>query len=128
MWPANGKYSDDQRDLYGFIIEYHKAFMRYLRPGVTPGQVLDEAAADMREVLDGMTFSKEIYRQACEDALAFRGHFQHPVGMSVHDVGRYRGKPLEPGMVVAIDPMIWVHEEKQYIRMEDVVVITEDGV
>jgi Xaa-Pro aminopeptidase len=128
MWPANGKYTKDQRDLYGFVVEYHKAFMRYVRPGVTPSQILDEAAADMREVLDGISFSKEIYRKACEDALEFRGHIQHPVGMSVHDVGRHRGKPLEPGMVFSIDPMIWVHEEKQYIRMEDVVVVTENGV
>jgi len=128
MWPANGTYTDDQRDLYGFVVEYHKAFMRYVRPGVTPSQILKEAAADMREILDGMSFSKEIYRKACEDALEFSGHIQHPVGMSVHDVGTHRGKPLEPGMVFSIDPMIWVHEEKQYIRMEDVVVVTEDGV
>jgi Xaa-Pro aminopeptidase len=46
----------------------------------------------------------------------------------VHDVGRHKGKPLEVGMVFSIDPMIWVHEEKLYIRMEDVVVVTEDGV
>ena len=128
MWPANGKYTKDQRDLYGFVVEYHKAFMRHIRPGVTPSQILDETAADMREVLDNISFSKEIYRKACEDALEFRGHFQHPVGMSVHDVGRHKGKPLEVGMVFSIDPMIWVHEEKQYIRMEDVVVVTEDGV
>ena len=128
MWPANGQYTRDQRDLYGFVVEYHKAFMRHIRPGVTPSQILDETAADMREVLDNISFSKEIYRKACEDALEFRGHFQHPVGMSVHDVGRHRGKPLEVGMVFSIDPMIWVHEEKQYIRMEDVVVVTEDGV
>jgi len=128
MWPTNGKYTKDQRDLYGFVVEYHKAFMRHIRPGVTPSQILDETAADMREVLDGISFSKEIYRKACEDALEFRGHIQHPVGMSVHDVGSHRGKPLVPGMVFSIDPMIWVHEEKQYIRMEDVVVVTEDGV
>jgi len=128
MWPANGKYTRDQRDLYGFVVEYHKAFMRHIRPGVTPSQILDEVAADMREVFENISFSKEIYRKACEDALAFRGHFQHPVGMSVHDVGRHKGKPLETGMVFSIDPMIWVHEEKQYIRMEDVVVVTEDGV
>lgn len=128
MWPANGKYTNDQRDLYGFVVEYHKAFMRHIRPGVTPSRILDEVAADMRKVLEKISFSKEIYRKACEDALEFRGHFQHPVGMSVHDVGRHKGKPLETGMVFAIDPMIWVHEEKQYIRMEDVVVVTEDGV
>ncbi len=128
MWPANGTYSKDQRDLYGFVIEYHKAFMRYLRPGVTPAQILEEAAKDMREVLNGISFSKEIYRKACEKALTFGGHIQHPVGMSVHDVGTHRGKPLEVGMVFSIDPMIWVPEEKLYIRMEDVIVITGDGV
>ena len=128
MWPVNGKYSKDQRDLYGFIIKYHKAFMRHLRPGVTANEVLDAAAADMRKILDGMTFSKEIYRKACENALLFRGHVQHPVGMSVHDVNSVRGKPFEVGMVFSIDPMLWVPEEKQYIRMEDVVVITKDGV
>ena len=128
MWPANGTYTKDQRDLYGFVVKYHKAFMRHIRPGVTPGQILDEAAADMQEALESMSFSKEIYRKACEEALEFRGHFQHPVGMSVHDVGRHKGNPLEAGMVFSIDPMIWIHEEKQYIRMEDVVVVTEDGV
>lgn len=128
MWPTNGKYTKDQRDLYGFVVEYHKSFMRHIRPGVTPSQILDETAADMRKVLEQISFSKEIYREACEDALEFRGHFQHPVGMSVHDVGRHKGKPLEVGMVFSIDPMIWVHEEKLYIRMEDVVVVTKDGV
>jgi Xaa-Pro aminopeptidase len=128
MWPANGKYTKDQRDLYGFVVEYHKSFMRHIRPGVTPSQILDKTAEDMRKVLENTSFSKEIYRKACEDALEFRGHFQHPVGMSVHDVGRHKGKVLEVGMVFSIDPMIWVHEEKLYIRMEDVVVVTEDGV
>jgi len=128
MWPVNGTYTKDQRDLYGFVIEYHKAFMRHIRPGVTPTKVVEEVAADMRKVLDDMSFSKEIYREACEDALDFEKHFQHPVGMSVHDVGTLWGKPLEPGMVFSIDPMIWVRPEELYIRMEDIVVVTEDGV
>ncbi len=128
MWPVNGTYSKDQRDLYGFIIEYHKALVRHVRPGATSDEVLAKASADMREVFDEMTFSKEIYRQACEKALEFKGHFQHPVGMSVHDVGIQHQVPLEAGMVFTIDPMVWVPDERLYIRMEDVVVVTEDGV
>jgi len=96
--------------------------------GITSDQVLAAAAVDMRKIFDEMTFSKEIYRKACEEALAFKGHFQHPVGMSVHDVGTQKHIPLEVDMVFTIDPMIWVREEKLYIRMEDVVVVTEDGV
>jgi Xaa-Pro aminopeptidase len=128
MWPVNGTYSKDQRDLYGFVVQYHKAFMRHIRPGITSDEVLAKASAEMREVFDKMSFSKDIYRKACEEALAFKGHFQHPVGMSVHDVGIQTHISLEAGMVFSIDPMIWVREEKLYIRMEDVVVVTEDGV
>jgi Xaa-Pro aminopeptidase len=48
--------------------------------------------------------------------------------MAVHDVGRVRGVPLRPGMVFTIDPMIWIPEERLYIRIEDVALVTADGV
>jgi Xaa-Pro aminopeptidase len=44
MWPVNGHYSDVQRELYGFIVEYHKTFLDLIRPNVAPEQILDEAA------------------------------------------------------------------------------------
>jgi Xaa-Pro aminopeptidase len=128
MWPVNGKYTLDQRDLYGFIVAYRNTLLKYIRPGVTPDQVMEESARDMRKVFDKIEFSKEIYKKGAEGAFAFRGHLSHPVGMSVHDVGVYRNMPLKVGMVFAIDPMIWIPEEKMYIRMEDVVVVTGDGV
>jgi len=128
MWPVNGRYTQDQRDLYGFVVEYQKSLLRHIRPGVTPDQVMSEAARDMRAVFEKIQFSKDIYRSAAEAAFEFKGHLSHPVGMSVHDVGNYRNRELVPGMVFSIDPMIWVPDEKLYIRMEDVVVVTEDGV
>jgi Xaa-Pro aminopeptidase len=48
--------------------------------------------------------------------------------MAVHDVGQVHGVKLRPGMVFTIDPMIWIHEEKLYIRIEDVALVTADGV
>jgi len=128
MWPSNGRYSQDQRDLYGFIVEYQKALLRHIRPGVTPDQVMQDAAADMRSVFESIDFSKKIYRDAAEGAFTFKGHLSHPVGMAVHDVGSYRDRTLLPGMVFSIDPMIWVPKERLYVRMEEVVVVTEDGV
>ncbi|MEE9168163.1 MAG: aminopeptidase P N-terminal domain-containing protein [bacterium] len=128
MWPVNGKFSIAQRELLGFILEYWKTLLRKIRPGVMAGQIMDEAAADMKEVFEKTKFSKQIYKDAAEKALSFRGHLSHPVGMAVHDVGNYRSRPLVPGDVFSIDPMLWVPEEKLYVRMEDVVVVTEDGV
>ena len=53
--------------------------------------------------------------------------FTHPVGMAVHDVGHDKSDPLQPGLVFALDPQLWVPEEQLYIRVEDTLVITPDG-
>ncbi len=63
-----------------------------------------------------------------EAALSFRRALSHPVGMAVHDVGDYRGRPLEPGLVFSVDPMIWVTRSACYIRVEDTVAVTDNGV
>ncbi len=127
MWPVNGKFTPAQRELYGFIVEYYKVLQKYIRPHVSADQIMDEAAAEMKKVFESTKFSKPIYEKACRDALTFRGHLSHPVGLAVHDVGTYRRAPIQPGTVFSIDPMIWVPEEKLYIRVEDVGVVTEDG-
>jgi len=128
VFPVNGKFSSAQRELYGFVVAYFEALMERLRPGVTADEVMDGAAAAMRPVFEATVWSKATYRTAAEEMLSFRGHLSHPVGLAVHDDGGYRHKPLEPGVVIAIDPMMWVHDEKLYVRIEDVVAITEDGV
>jgi Xaa-Pro aminopeptidase len=128
IWPVNGKFDKDQKELYNFIVAYRDALFRYIKPGVTANEVLDKAAADMKQYLTGKTFSKPAYQNAVNEGVKFRGHFQHPVGMAVHDVGRVHGVPLKAGMVFTIDPMIWIPEEHLYIRIEDVAVVTEDGV
>lgn len=128
MWPVDGTFSPVQRELYGFILAYYKTILQHIRPNVTPEQIMDECAEKMKSYFDTHKFSDPIYEKACRAALTFRGHLSHPVGLTVHDVGVYRRKPLAPGTVFSIDPMIWVPEKKWYIRIEDVVVVTEDGV
>ncbi|MFN0139520.1 MAG: aminopeptidase P N-terminal domain-containing protein [Pyrinomonadaceae bacterium] len=127
MWPVNGKYTKGQRALTDYILAYRDALFRHIRPGVTSDFVLDSAAKDMEQYLVGKTFENAAHVKAVKEALKFRGHFQHPVGMAVHDVGQVRGVKLEAGMIFTIDPMIWIHEEKLYVRIEDVVVVTADG-
>lgn len=128
IWPVNGKFNAEQRALYEFIIEYRDALFRYIKPGVTSNEVVDKAAADMKAYMEGKSFLKPGHLKAVEDGIKFRGHFQHPVGMIVHDVGRVHGVELQPGMIFTIDPMIWIRDERLYIRIEDVALVTEDGV
>jgi Xaa-Pro aminopeptidase len=128
MWPVNGHYSPVQRELYGFIVKYHKVLLSLIRPGLTDTWILQNAAAEMKKVIENTKFSKKIYEESARRALEFPYHMSHCVGMAVHDVGHYRGKELKPGMVFAVDPMIWIPEERLYIRVEDTVTVTEDGI
>lgn len=127
-WPVSGKYTKDQRELSEFILAYREALLERIRPGVTADQVMDAARDKMAPLVAKLAVSKEIYREAARGMLAFRGHLSHPVGMTVHDVGNYRKAPLVAGQVFSIDPMLWIHEEQLYMRIEDVVVVTPDGV
>lgn len=127
MWPVNGKFTAEQREIYSFILAYRDALLRHIKPGVTSDNVLDAAAKDMETFLAGRNFTNKAHLKAAQQGLKFRGHFQHPVGMAVHDVGVVRGVKLEPGMIFTIDPMVWIHEEKLYVRIEDMVVVTNDG-
>ena len=128
IWPVNGTFNKNQAALYNFIVAYRDALFKYIKPGVTSNNVLDNAAREMEVYLKNNPFEKAEHLKAVQNGVKFRGHFQHPVGMAVHDVGRVHGIPLKPGMVFTIDPMIWIPEEQLYIRIEDVAVVTENGV
>jgi len=128
MWPINGTYAPWQRELYGYIVEYHQVVLSKIRTGVTPDQVMDEAAEEMKEVWANWEFSKDFYKEGARRTLEFRGHLSHPVGMAVHDDGRYHHRPLMPGTVFSVDPQMWIPEEQLYIGVEDTVVVTNDGI
>ncbi|HUU89991.1 MAG TPA: Xaa-Pro peptidase family protein, partial [Phycisphaerae bacterium] len=128
IWPVGGVYNQWQRELYGYIVAYHKALLACIRPGVTAEQIHAEAAAGMAEVIDATPFSKRTYKAAALRTLEFKGHLSHPVGMAVHDVGSYKEAPLVPGLVFAVDPQMWIPEEELYIRVEDTVAVTDSGV
>ncbi len=127
MWPVSGTYTDAQRTLANFILEYRAAFFRHIGPGVTPEDVLVLARRDMEPVLARTQFATPSHRKAAEEMLTFRGHLQHPVGMTVHDPGTIWGQPFREGMVFTVDPMMWIPDEKLYVRMEDTIVVTKDG-
>ena len=128
MWPVSARWEPWQLELYGFILGYHRALLSRIRPGVTADAVLDDARAEMFEAFEGTTWSAPEFEAAARAALDFRGHLSHPVGMAVHDVGSYRGRPFEEGLVFSVDPMLWVPERNLYVRCEDTVAVTADGI
>ena len=103
--------------------------MTRIKPGLTSREIMDQAKAAMEPIFARTKFSKAIYEKACRNLVETGGGvFSHTVGMAVHDVGRYAGAPLQPGQVFSVDPQLRVPEENLYLRYEDTVVVTENGV
>ena len=128
MWPVNGTFNDWQRQICQFILEYHKEILKRIRPGVSSREIMDEATEAMEPVLARTKFLKPEYESAARRMVETGGGvFSHTVGMAVHDVGGYRGA-LKVGQVFAVDPQLRVPEEGLYMRIEDTVVVTENGV
>ena len=128
LWPVNGKYDDLHRELYGYIVEYHKVLKRHIKPGLMPALVMENAAEEMKAVIDRWYWSDESFKEGAIRTLSFKGHLSHMVGMAVHDFGDYHDGPLQPGCVFALDPQMWIPSHRLYIRVEDTVCVTEDGI
>jgi Xaa-Pro aminopeptidase len=132
MMPVNGKFNQWQRELYGFYLGCYQAILKAIRPGLTPQAIKLEAVKEMERLLAASKFSKPIYEKAAQQfvnayaasAKNPRAGLGHWVGMATHDVGEY-GAPLRAGMVFTIEPALTVPEEKIYVRLEDMILITD---
>jgi Xaa-Pro aminopeptidase len=117
--PASGRFTPRQRAVYDLVLGAQQAALDSLRPGTTLGQLEEVARRYLR------THSGELCgAQTCETW--FIHGLGHYIGMDVHDVGSY-DRPLAPGMVLTIEPGVYLSEEGLGVRIEDDVLVTEVG-
>jgi Xaa-Pro aminopeptidase len=135
MWPVNGRFNAWQRELYGFYLAGYEAILSSIKPGITGQAALQAAVQKMERILAESRFSKPEYEKAAHAFVEARRRsaarptagLGHAVGMSTHDLGGGSGL-LRPGLVFTIEPEFRVPEEQIYIRLEDMIVVTGQGV
>lgn len=134
VFPANGRFTPWQREIYTVYLRCYRALMAELKPGRTARQVHDAAFAKMTAIVDATTFADPKIARAARDFVALFGpdgraeRVGHWVGMEVHDVDHdVEGNVLKPGMVFTIEPALTIPEDRVYVRLEDVIVITATG-
>ena len=143
-FPINGKFSPEQRDLYGIYVKLYTSLMTSIRPSVPVPEILKDAVAKMDAAIAAHPFTSPKFRAAAvrfadsyrrrinppppaDGAPRRGGSLGHTVGMEVHDVNTPHGDVLVPGMVFTIEPALTIPEDRVYIRLEDVIVITATG-
>jgi Xaa-Pro aminopeptidase len=131
MFPASGRFSPRQRELYGVYVKLYQALMSSIGPGPAADR-LKVAHEKMTKVLASFTFADAKVKDAATRFVAGyerpRGSYGHGVGLEVHDVsGGGTDGVYRPGMVFTIEPALRIPDERIYIRLEDVILITETG-
>lgn len=141
-FPVNGQFSPEQRELYDVVLAAQDAAIERARAG---NQWQDVHDAAVRAATEGM-IGLGILHGSLEEEIESKGYKQyyvhntgHWLGLDVHDVGEYtidgHSRQLEPGMVMTIEPGIYIQPGATGvrecwrgvgIRIEDNVAITKD--
>ena len=140
-FPVSGRFDPAQRQAYQIVSRARVAALDAVRPGVGWARVQDAAVS---ELVRGLVAIGVLREGAEADARAHLPYVPHAIchwlGLDVHDVGRYyvagRSRELQPGMVLAIEPGLYLPADDPAVpppwrgmalRVEDVVLVTQDG-
>ncbi|MFZ0787894.1 MAG: Xaa-Pro peptidase family protein [Candidatus Acidiferrales bacterium] len=120
--PANGKFTPRQREIYDIVLGAQNAAIDAIKPGAQlygDKNSLQQVAADYINTHGRDKEGRTLGRY-------FIHGVSHHLGLDVHDPGD-RTRPLEPGMVVTVEPGIYIPEENLGVRIEDDILVTKDG-
>jgi Xaa-Pro aminopeptidase len=121
--PVNGRFTARQREIYEIVLGAQKAAIAAVKPGMTLSKTapntLYKIAYDYIN-----SHGKDLHGERL--GKYFTHGLGHHVGLDVHDASD-PAAPLEAGMVITIEPGIYIPEENLGVRIEDMVLVTEHG-
>ena len=121
--PANGKFTQRQREIYEIVLGAQNAAMEALKPGMT---LSGQGPASLQKIAMDYIDSHGKDKEGRSLGRYYIHGLSHHVGLDVHDPSG-PARPLEPGMVITIEPGIYIPEENLGVRIEDDVLITPTG-
>src|ERR1700682_2730897 len=121
--PANGKFTPRQREIYDIVLGTQNAAIGALKPGADYCAKGDKSVYKIAYNYIN-THGKDLHGKSLGPY--FIHGLGHHIGLDVHDPGEYCTK-VQPGMVVTVEPGIYIPEENLGVRIEDDVLITESG-
>lgn len=122
-FPVNGKFSERQKELYEMVLEANEKIIKAIKPGITMQELNDMVIKYYQKQLLKLNVITD------EDQVKdyYYHGVSHSLGLDTHDVGLNREEPLVMGNVITVEPGIYIKEEGIGIRIEDNILVTEDG-
>lgn len=121
-FPVNGKFTEQQKQLYNVVLKGLEAAIAHTKPGQPKNELQEISKAVMAEELMKLGMI-----QKPEEIMKYYFHSSgHYIGLYTHDVGNDEAK-LEPDMMFTLEPGLYFEELGIGIRIEDTILITEDG-
>lgn len=122
-YPANGKFTPRQREIYQLVLDAQTAAAAHYKPGMTHQDLHNFVRDFFRK---SPLRAKEVDGKEYPMDKFFIHQLGHYLGMDVHDTGNYM-KPMQPGEVFTIEPGIYIQSEKLGVRIEDDYMVMPDG-
>ena len=122
-FPVNGKFTEKQKSFYNIVLKALRDTTELIKPGV-PFAKLNEHT---KRVLAEECIKVGLIKEESEIGNYYYHSVSHFLGLDTHDVGNYKDLILQPGMVLTVEPGLYIAEEGIGIRIEDDVVVTEEG-
>ena len=129
--PVNGKFTPRQKDVYNACLHLHNFAKSLLKPGISLVAYTDKMGDEATEVFQKLgLITKADVKNEDPDNRAYRKYLYHGIshhlGIDVHDLGT-RTEPLSEGMVLTVEPGIYIAEEQMGVRIENNVWLTKNG-
>ena len=126
--PVSGKFSDRQAAVYQSVLDVMKTIKSQMEVGNTIENLKKETQHLIGNELIklGIISASELKNESKTILKYFPHGVSHHLGLDVHDVGD-RKRPLEDGMLLTLEPGIYINEENLGIRLENDILITENG-
>ena len=120
-FPVNGKFSERQKQIYNIVLGAQQHALNHTKPGITTKElnqkVIEYYAVELKKI-GLITEDKEVMKY-------YYHGVSHHLGLDCHDLCDYT--PLEAGAIITCEPGLYIAEENIGIRIEDDILITEDG-
>ena len=122
-YPVNGKYTERQRQVYDIVLEANRTVLKEARPGMTTLDLNNIC----KKVLAAGCIKLGLIEKEEEIGRYYMHGVSHHLGIDVHDVTVDSNKKLRPGAIISDEPGLYIDEWEIGIRIEDDLLITEDG-